>query len=163
MVEEFIQGKELTVGILANEPPKILPVLEIDFSRCKKRGEFFYSWEVKEYQGINPLYPDPQFYCPGRLSSEEETAVKTAALAAHQALGCLDISRVDIILNKESVPYVLEVNPLPGLDPQQSNLTKMAQAAGMNYTDLINGILESALARYRLKPKTQSAKRKVEV
>ncbi|MBU4141073.1 MAG: D-alanine--D-alanine ligase [Candidatus Omnitrophica bacterium] len=150
LVEEFIDGVEVTVGILGNQPHNILPPLEIDFSNCEKRGESFYSWEVKEYQGINPLYPDPQFYCPARLSKAQEEKVKKAALKAHQVLGCLDVSRVDIRLSSDSIPYVLEVNPLSGLDPEESNLTRMAEAAGMSYPDLINGILESALERYQL-------------
>ncbi len=150
LVEEFIDGVEVTVGILGNQEHKILPLLEIDFTNCKRSGESFYSWEVKEYQGINPLYPDPQFHCPARLSKVQEEAVKEAALKAHQALGCLDVSRVDIRLSSDSIPYVLEVNPLSGLDPEESNLTRMGEAAGMNYLDLINGILESALERYQL-------------
>ena len=150
LVEEFIEGTELTVGILGNRKPHILPILEIDFTNCKKRGESFYSWEVKEYQGIDPLYPDPEFFCPARLSRERKEEVEKVALQAHQALGCRDMSRVDIRLSKDSIPYVLEVNALPGLDPKESNLTRMAAVCSMSYPDLINGILESALKRYRL-------------
>jgi D-alanine-D-alanine ligase len=152
LVEEFIEGKELTVGILGDQRPYILPILEIDFSNCKKKGEFFYSWEVKEYQGIDPLYPDPQFHCPARLSEEQRDEVGKVALRAHQALGCLDMSRVDIRLSGDFIPYVLEVNPLPGLDPQESNLIRMARVCNMSYPDLINGILENALKRYQMKP-----------
>ena len=150
LVEEFIDGIEVTVGILGNHRHRILPLLEIDFTNCERSGESFYSWEVKEYQGINPLYPDPQFHCPARLSRTQEEAVKEAALKAHQVLGCLDVSRVDIRLSSDSIPYVLEVNPLSGLDPEESNLTRMSEAADMSYPDLINGILESALERYGL-------------
>ncbi|MFH1244946.1 MAG: D-alanine--D-alanine ligase, partial [Candidatus Omnitrophota bacterium] len=64
LVEEFIDGKEITVGILGNKDIRVLPLLEIDFKNCKKQGEYFYSWEVKEYQGIDPGYPDPEFFCP---------------------------------------------------------------------------------------------------
>ena len=159
LVEEFIEGKELTVGILGNQAPKILPILEIDFSNCKEKGEFFYSWEVKE----DPLYPDPEFYCPARLSKEEKQGVEKAASKAYQALGCLDASRVDIRLSEDSIPYVLEVNALPGLDPKESNLTRMAKVCNIDYPDLINGILESALLRYRIEGKTQNAKCKVKV
>lgn len=147
LVEEFIDGVEVTVGILGNDDPQILPPLEIDFTNCKRKGESFYSWEVKEYQGIDPLYPDPEFFCPARLSKREEDEVKKVAWQAHRALGCLDVSRVDIRLNAKSIPYVLEVNPLPGLDSEESNLTRMAKASGISYPDLINGILESALKR----------------
>jgi D-alanine-D-alanine ligase-like ATP-grasp enzyme len=62
-------------------------------------------------------------------------------------VGCLDISRTDIRLSKENIPYVLEINPLPGLDPRESNFPIMAYAAGMKYEDLIEAILMSALKR----------------
>ncbi len=150
LVEEFIDGVEVTVGILGNDDLRILPPLEIDFANCKRKGESFYSWEVKEYQGIDPSYPDPEFFCPARLSKTQENEVKKVAQQAHRALDCLDVSRVDIRLNAESCPYVLEVNPLPGLDSQESNLTRMAKAGGISYPDLINGILESGLKRYGL-------------
>ncbi|MBN2097749.1 MAG: ATP-grasp domain-containing protein [Candidatus Omnitrophica bacterium] len=155
LVEEFIQGRELTVAILGNDPPEVLPILEIDFTDCKNKKEFFYSWEVKEYQGIDPRYPDPKFFCPAHLSVEQEKQVKNVALAAHQALGCQDLSRVDIILGQNSNIYVLEVNPLPGLDPQESNLTKIAQAAGLSYPDLINSILASTVKRQHLVQSTE--------
>jgi D-alanine-D-alanine ligase len=161
LAEEFIDGVELTVGILGNDAPKIFSPLEIDFTNCKRKGESFYSWEVKEYQGIEPSYPDPQFYCPARLSKKQEDEVKETALRAHRALDCLDVSRVDIRLNAESIPYVLEVNPLPGLDSQESNLTRIARADGVSYPDLVNGILESALKRYGLIDSTKNKREKV--
>jgi len=150
LVEEFIEGREFTVGILGNQDPHILPILEIDFAKCKNKGEMFYSWEVKEYQGIDPLYPDPEFFCPARLSEQAAEGIRKVALGAHQALGCLDISRVDVRLSSDSIPYVLEVNPLPGLDPEESNITRMGEACGMDYQELINSILDNALSRYGL-------------
>ena len=147
LVEEFIDGKELSVGILENGKTTILPILEIDFSECIKSGEYFYSWRMKEYQGNVELGLTPQFYCPARLDTETEGLVKEAALKAHQALGCFDISRTDIRLSRDNVPYVLEINPLPGLNPKESNFPIMAYAAGMKYDDLIEAILLSASER----------------
>ena len=150
LVEEFIEGKELTVGILENGKTTILPILEIDFSSCQTSGEFFYSWRMKEYQGNKELGLVPTFHCPARLDKEIEDRVKQAALKTHHAVGCLDISRTDIRLNKDNIPYVLEINPLPGLDPKESNFPIMAYAAGMKYEDLIEAILMSASERKRL-------------
>lgn len=153
LVEEFIEGKELTVGIFGNGTPRILPVLEIDFSNCKESGEYFYSWRVKEFQGDEALHLNPTFHCPARLDDELTQRVQDVALRAHRALGCLDISRTDIRLEpKEGIPYVLEVNPLPGLDPDESNFTFIAKCAGISYKDLINMILESAVKRYLDEP-----------
>jgi len=147
LVEEFIEGKELTVGILENGKTRVLPILEIDFSNCKKSGEYFYSWKMKEFQGNRELGLVPEFHCPARLDKEIEEKVKDVALRTHRAVGCLDISRTDIRLDKFNVPYVLEINPLPGLDPKESNFPIMAYAAGMKYEDLIEAILLSASER----------------
>lgn len=147
LVEEFIEGKELTVGILENGKTTILPILEIDFSSCKNSGEFFYSWRMKEYQGNHELGLVPTFHCPARLDRQTEALVKQTALKTHHAVGCFDISRTDIRLNKDNIPYVLEINPLPGLDPHESNFPLMAYAAGMKYEDLIESILMSAAKR----------------
>ncbi|TRZ50494.1 hypothetical protein D4Q80_00205 [bacterium] len=72
------------------------------------------------------------------------------ALKTHRAIGCFGISRTDIRLSKDNIPYVLEINPLPGLDPNESNFPMMAYAAGMKYEDLIEAILTSASERTRL-------------
>lgn len=147
LVEEFIEGKELTVGILENIKTTILPILEIDFSNCRKSGEFFYSWRMKEYQGNEDRGLNPTFHCPARLDKETEHKVKEVALRTHHAVGCLDISRTDIRLSEDNVPYVLEINPLPGLDPKESNFPVMAYAAGMKYEEIIEAILNSAAKR----------------
>jgi len=149
LVEEFIEGKELTVGILENGKTTILPILEIDFSTCKNSGEYFYSWRMKEYQGNIELGLVPTFYCPARLDKHTEAKVKETALKTHHAVGCFDISRTDIRLSRENTPYVLEINPLPGLNPHESNFPIMAYAAGMTYEDLIEAILISASKRRR--------------
>ena len=151
LVEEFIEGKELTVGVISNGKTMVLPILEIDFSTCKESGEYFYSWKMKEFQGNKEMGCVPSFFCPGRLSDEVTALVKETALKAHKALGCLDMSRTDIRLSQDNVPYVLEVNPLPGLDPKESNFPKIVKAAGIEYKDLIKSILESAIERYGLK------------
>jgi len=149
LVEEFIDGKELTVGILENGKTMILPILEIDFSTCKNSGEYFYSWRMKEFQGNTELGLVPTFHCPARLDKKIEAQVKEAALKTHRALGCFDISRTDIRLNQDNIPYVLEINPLPGLNPHESNFPIMAYAAGMQYEDIIDAILMSASSRQR--------------
>jgi len=147
LVEEFITGRELTVGILENGKTTVLPILEIDFSTCQKSGEYFYSWRMKEYQGNSELGLVPAFHCPARLDTDIEGLVKEAALRTHRAVGCSDISRTDIRLSRDNIPYVLEINPLPGLNPYESNFPLMAYAAGMKYEDLIEAILTSALER----------------
>jgi D-alanine-D-alanine ligase len=147
LVEEFIEGKELTVGILENGTCSVLPILEIDFSTCRNSGEFFYSWRMKEFQGDDRQGLTPAFHCPARLDSRTEKLVKETALKTHRAVGCYDISRTDIRLSKDNIPYVLEINPLPGLNPKESNFPIMAYAAGMKFDDIIETILMSAYKR----------------
>lgn len=145
LVEEYVEGTELTVGILGKDGA--LPVLEIDFSKCEPSGEFFYSWRMKEFQGNKELHLVPHFLCPARLSEEVTRAVQQVALKAARCLGCRDFARVDIRLSSDGIPYVLEVNPLPGLDPEESNFPIMTKAAGISYEGLIQRILEAALER----------------
>lgn len=145
IIEEYIEGTELTVGTLGID--EILPILEVDFSDCKPSGEYFYSWRMKEFQGNQSLYLTPRFWCPARLNAEVTRAVGAVALKAAKVLGVRDFGRVDIRLSSDGIPYVLEVNPLPGLDPEESNLPLMVKAAGMSYPMFIERILRLAIER----------------
>ena len=152
LVEEFIEGTELTVGVLGDVP---LPILEIDFTACQSSGEFFYSWRMKEFQGNASLGLAPELHCPARLDTATATRVQELALRAHRALGCRDLSRTDLRLRADGTPFVLEVNPLPGLSPTESNFPVMAAAAGITHPELIARIVALAATRYghrRLSP-----------
>ena len=146
LIEEFIRGGELTVGVIGEEP---LPVLEIDFSSCRDSGEFFYSWRVKEFQGDEAMGLVPTLHCPARLDAETTARVQGIALRAHRALGCADFSRTDIRLSADGVPYVLEINPLPGLSPLDSNFPVMTSAAGLSHHALIRRIVDLSMSRHR--------------
>ncbi len=150
LVEEFIEGKELTVGVLGHHDDlQALPILEIDFDGCERSGEFFYSWRMKEFQGNEELGLNPTLHCPARLDAVAAEMVQAVALQAHRLLGCRELSRTDIRLRKDGLPFVLEVNPLPGLSTQGSNFPVITAAAGISYPALINRLVEMALARYR--------------
>lgn len=155
LVEEYIEGTELTVGILGADP--VLPVLEVDFSECKGSGEFFYSWRMKEYQGDKQQKLTPRFWCPARLDPAATQAVQSVAWKAARALGVRDVARVDIRLSPEGIPYVLEVNPLPGMDPEESNLPIMARAAGMSYEAFIHRLIDLAAERASEAPAKRQA------
>jgi D-alanine-D-alanine ligase len=131
MVEEYIEGKELTVGILGGEA---LPVVHIS-----PRDGFY---------DINNKYPwmnqagGTDYFCPADLSEEVTDRVKRAALAAHRALGVEVYSRVDVLLReRDEAPFVLEVNTLPGMT-ESSLLPKAALAAGIGYGELCRRIIE---------------------
>jgi len=127
-----------------------MPILEIDFSNCRASGEFFYTWKVKEFEKevAESAGLTPNWHCPARLSEAETREIKETALKVFHLIGCVDLSRVDIMLGKDGVPYVLEINPLPGLDPVDSNFPYIAKCAGLSYADLMNRILEVALERH---------------
>ncbi len=145
LVEEFIEGMELTVGILGED--QVLPILEVDFSGCRASGETFYSWRMKEFQGNKEMCLNPQFWCPARLNPEVAKAVQAVAWKAAKALGVRDIARVDIRLSSDGIPFVLEVNPLPGMDPEESNLPIMTKAAGLAYESFILRLVQWAVER----------------
>jgi D-alanine-D-alanine ligase len=142
LLEEYIAGDELTVGVYGNDPPQVLAVMRVAPRQPSER--FIYSLEVKrDYQRF------VTYECPAQLPQGTLAAVERAAVAAYQALGCRDISRVDFRL-REGVPYFLEVNPLPGLNPEDSDLVILAQHAGWSYHRLIATIVHAACARLGL-------------
>ena len=87
-----------------------------------------------------------RYECPAQLSPADTRAVEAAALAVWRTLGCRDVARIDFRL-RNHVPYFLEVNPLPGLNPQHSDLPIMARAMGIEYTELIGRIVQAATDR----------------
>jgi D-alanine-D-alanine ligase len=108
LVEEFIAGEELTVGVVGNSDPRVIGVLRVVPLRDEPR--FVYSLEVKRDYEARVRYESPP---PGAMPAVEE-----AALLAYRALGCRDVARIDFRL-RDGVPYFLEANPLPGLDPER--------------------------------------------
>ena len=127
-VEEFIKGKEVTVGILGEEA---LPILEL-----APKSEF-YDFKSKYTKG------GTDFILPARLSNPMTKKVQDTALAAHHALGCRGFSRVDIIVSPDHVPYVHEVNTIPGMT-DLSDLPAEAAHAGISFDELVLRILKSA-------------------
>jgi len=140
MVEEFITGDEVTVGIIGNSPPRVIGMMRI-LPRSRK-NPFIYSLEVKrDYQNL------VDYECPPQLKDEVLTSIALSSLKAFGALGCRDFARLDFRVSPEGVPYFLEINPLPGLSAQ-SDLIIIATKSGWTYQELINAVLDAALKRY---------------
>jgi len=139
LVEEFIAGEELTVGVIGNDPPRIVGILRVVPRRPEER--FVYSLEVKR-DYVNRV----RYESPPQLPRQQLQAVEEAALLAYRALGCRDVARIDFRL-RDGVPYFLEVNPLPGLNPETSDLVILARGYGLGYDDVIGGIVEAAMYR----------------
>jgi len=142
LVEEFIQGDELTVGMVGNDPPEIIAIMRV--LPKQPAEQFVYSLEIK--RDFRRLVT---YEVPARLPAAETQAVAQAARTAFRSLGCRDVSRIDFRLRR-GMPYFLEVNPLPGLNPDDSDLVIMARLAGWSYPQLIERILSAALDRQRV-------------
>lgn len=143
MITEYIEGRELTVGVLGNgKNLTVLPILEVDFSNLPDHLNNIYSFEVKFHYGDRTI-----FHIPAKLTKETKKRIEKIAVKAYNALGMRDYARVDIRLNKNT-PYVLEINSLPGLMKGHSDLTKMAEASKLGYNGLIMKIVNNAINRY---------------
>ena len=133
LVEEFIEGLELTVGILNDQP---LPVIHII------PPEGVYDMATK-YPWLSGKATGSQYICPAELDEETTRAVQQAALAAHRSLGIEIYSRVDVLLDAQGRPFVLEANTIPGMT-ETSLLPKAAAAAGIDFPSLCLTIAEQS-------------------
>ncbi len=131
LLEAYIRGRELTVGIVGEEA---LPVIEI------QPATPFFDFTAKYTPG------QTIYIVPAKLPEAIAARVQTAALRAHRALGCRDFSRVDLILNQQQEPVILEVNTIPGFTAT-SLLPKAAACVGMSYDALCERLVQMAYAR----------------
>jgi D-alanine-D-alanine ligase len=130
LVERFILGRELTVGVLGDH---VLPIVEIH------PLDGFYDYTNKYTKGRT------EYFCPALLPDEVTLAIQQHALAAHRSLGRTVYSRIDFLLEKDMSPYCLEVNTLPGMTAT-SLLPKAAAAVGLSFADLCRKIVELSWA-----------------
>ena len=141
MVEEFIYGDEITTGVIGNSPPQILGIMRV--IPRKADPNFVYSLEVKrDWERL------VDYECPARLNFRVLQAISDSALKVFSVLGCRDISRVDFRIGENGIPYFLEINPLPGLNPKSGDIVIMAGKMGWSYSRLISSIVDAALRRY---------------
>jgi D-alanine-D-alanine ligase len=140
LLEEYIAGDEVTVGLLGNESPSILGLMRI--TPKVPAEHFIYSLEIKrEFRKL------VTYECPPPLPAAALDAIERSARTAFRVLGCRDVSRIDFRVH-DGVPYFLEVNPLPGLNPDDSDLVIMAGLVGWSYERLVSTIVNEAFKRY---------------
>lgn len=180
LVEQFIDGREFTVPVLGNAPPRALPVIEVLFkgprqitlfqpddtvirmlARVRRQRlvtpvEFRFNHTQEQVllrteDGTELGIPVAltESVCPARIPDALAGALQDTALRAFRALECRDWCRVDMRVGVNSIPQVLELNPIAGLDPAYW-FPRAAQAAGLDYPRLIQAILEAARQRYGL-------------
>jgi D-alanine-D-alanine ligase len=159
LVETFLPGREFTVGIMGRPDVKNFsrhpewydkdgfhrfPVLELDSSRSVTPNVYSQAAKSKSVGEEGA----PGYFCPAKLEPELEKKLLYLGWRAHILLGALDISRTDIRLDAEGNPRLMEINTLPGLTPDYSDLCLQAKAEGIFYTDLILEILYMAASRW---------------
>jgi D-alanine-D-alanine ligase len=140
MVEEFIDGDEVTVGVIGNAPARVLGIMRV--LPKKKTEHFVYSLEVKR-DYVNLV----DYECPAGLARDVLDKLEDSSLKAFRALGCRDFSRIDYRISRDGMPYFIEINPLPGLG-SYSDLVIMATMLGWTHAGLIQAVLDAALTRY---------------
>jgi D-alanine-D-alanine ligase len=166
LVEHFIEGREVTVGIVGNlttpvarrlpddpDAPRIsrglhfFPPLEVDMSRYPAEEAGVYTNRIK-----TELVHTFHYLCPAPLSAACVEELNWLAAATFRVTGCFDVGRIDFRLDTHNSdkPYILEINPLPGLNPGYSDLPLEARAEGWSFEQLVNRILEEAVHRYGL-------------
>ncbi len=133
LLEKYIVGVEITVGLLGDENPQALPIVEIQSAKG------FYDYEAKYTQGGST------HIIPARISSKAANLAKDYAIRTHQLIGCSGVSRVDMIVCEDQ-PIVLEINTIPGMTPM-SLLPDAAKSAGIAFPDLLERILRMALSK----------------
>ena len=163
LVEEFLPGREFTVAVMGHKDARRFshraglyhtdgfhrfPLLEVESSRSATPGVYGYKTKTLHFgdEGI------PAFICPAEVEPGLWGQLQSLAIAAHNAIGALDISRVDIRLDGEGQPRLIEINTLPGLSPGFSDLCVIANADGLSYEDIILEILYLGASRWNLLP-----------
>jgi D-alanine-D-alanine ligase len=141
LVEEFVDGDELTVGVIGNAAPEIIGIMRVLPNSPTRR--FIYSLEVKR-----DYVQQVRYECPPQMPARILRRVEEASLQVYRVLGCRDVARIDFRV-RDGIPYFLEVNPLPGLNPESSDLVILAKLAGWTYRQLIERIVAAALKRHQ--------------
>jgi D-alanine-D-alanine ligase len=147
LVEEYIEGRELFVGVIGNDKPTVLPPMELDFNKATSDKLKVYSFKAKfdsAYRnkwGIQSLFPND-------LKKETIATIEEITLTAYRALGLRDYGRLDLILAPDEAVYVLEVNPNPNI-AEDEDLPNAAKQIGLSYTDFAERIIKFALDRYK--------------
>lgn len=142
LVEEFIKGTEFTVAVIGNFPPMPMPVVQYAIAGKTALGNEFYSYRHVAEKLVEHICPAP---IDGKLSDR----LQDLAVRAYQSVDCRDFGRVDFRVDEAGNPYVLEINPLPNLSPDDV-FVLFGKVTGMAYNQIINKIMDEALTRLGL-------------
>lgn len=147
LIEEFIQGREISVGIIGYENPEVLPILEVQYNDSKTN-----TYEHK-------MFDKEIIICPVKLDKKIEDEIKKISLEIYKILDIKDFGRIDFILDKDNVPYFLEINTFAGLtspgEEEEANVNcgymgYMARAKGYSRSEFLKNIVQSTMDRYKV-------------
>jgi D-alanine-D-alanine ligase len=142
LIEEFISGSEFTVVVIGNDPPEVLPIVQIKIDGHLKLNDKFYTFARITSDRL-------EYVCPAHVDSQLNKKISEFALKTYQAVDCLDFGRIDLRVDNHDNPYVLEINPLPSLSTEDV-FALVAKQIGLSYQEIVGRILNSALKRYNL-------------
>jgi len=142
LVEEFIKGTEFTVGVIGNNPPVAMSVVQYAIGGKTSLGNEFYSYKHVAEKLVEHI-------CPAPIDEKLATRLQELAVRAYSSVDCRDFGRVDFRVDEAGNPYVLEINPLPNLSPDDV-FVLFGKVKGMSYNQIINKILDEALLRLGL-------------
>jgi D-alanine-D-alanine ligase len=146
LIEEYVEGREMYVGILGNDNPVALPVVELDLSKLPAGRPRIAGAEVKWAKGTG-AYRDTKSVIPDDLPDETAALLQTTALAVYQALELRDYARIDMRLRPDGRVAVIEANPNPWL-ASKAEFAMAARKSGRTYVGLVQEIVDLALGRY---------------
>jgi D-alanine-D-alanine ligase len=155
LVEEFIKGTEFTIGVIGNDPPKPMPVVQYAIAGKTSLGNNFYSYSHVVERSV-------EYICPAPIDDKMARRLQDLAVRAYKSVDCRDFGRVDFRVDEAGNPYVLEINPLPNLSPDDV-FVLFAKVKKMTYNQIINQILDAALERLGTKEPLPVKKRSREV
>ncbi len=153
LVEKYLPGREFTVGLLGNgESLRVLPIVESKFEELPNDVNPINSYEVK-WIWDTVEHPMNLLECPAKIPLTLRHQLEKLARTTFEVLRCRDWCRIDFRLDASGVPNVMDVNPIPGVLPNPSEHSfypTAAAAAGLSYNEMINAVLNAALARYHM-------------
>lgn len=151
LIEKFLPGKEFTVAVIGNgDEVQVLPIIEMKFDSLPAEVNHIYSYEAKWIwdQADSPIEVHE---CPAKIDEILRIKIENICLSAYKVLGCRDWCRIDVRLDEEGEPHIIELNPLPGILPnpeEHSCFPLAARTAGIGYVQLINEVVRLAAIRY---------------
>lgn len=157
LVEEFLPGREFTITVMGNagigKGIYVMPIVEQNYAIFPKKLAKFASYEAKWF--FEDTLPDPNiaYICPAKLDSKLEKLIKNLCIKAFAVLGCRDIARIDLRLDGDGKPNLLELNTMPGMIPGTdivSYFPVAARAAGWSYNQMVGQIITHTRERLRI-------------